>query len=84
MTATTTTADDTSTPLSAESLAGFRAALRGQVLIPGDAGYDTVRMVWNKMIDRRPQVIARCTGPADVIAAVTFGREHGLLIAIHG
>jgi FAD/FMN-containing dehydrogenase len=84
MTAPATTVYEASTALSAESLAGFRAALRGQLLVPGDVGYDTARMIWNKMIDRRPQVIARCTGPADVIAAVTFGRDHDLLIAIHG
>lgn len=75
---------DTSVTVSAEALATFRSRMRGPVLVPGDDGYDTVRQVWNKMIDKRPQVIARCTGAADVIAAVNFGREQHLLTAIHG
>jgi FAD/FMN-containing dehydrogenase len=70
--------------VSAEALAALRAAVRGQVLVPGDDGYDTTRRVWNKMIDRRPRVIARCAGAADVIAAVNFAREHALVTAIHG
>ena len=49
------------------------AAMRGPVLTAADAGYDAVRKVWNGMIDRRPAAIARCTGAADVIAALAFG-----------
>ncbi len=48
----------------------FRSRMRGDVLRPGDAGDDEARRVWNGMHDRRPAVIARCTGGADVIAAV--------------
>src|SRR5262245_7607627 len=72
------------TPVADETLAAFRTAMRGPVLVPGDAGYDEARKVWNGMIDRRPAVIARCTGNADVIAAVHFGRERGLLVAVRG
>ena len=51
-------------------------ALRGPLLRPGDGGYDEARKVWNGMIDRRPALIARCTGVADVMAAVRFARDH--------
>jgi hypothetical protein len=54
------------------------------LLRPGDPGYDDARRVWNAMVDKRPALIARCTGPEDVAAAVRFGRERGLLISIRG
>jgi FAD/FMN-containing dehydrogenase len=62
----------------------LRTQLRGPLLSPSDDGYDAARTVWNGMIDRRPALIARCAGAADVIAAVTFAREHHLLLAIKG
>ena len=58
--------------------------LRGRLLRPDEDGYDTARRVWNGMIDRRPALIVRVAGPADVIAAVRFAREHGLLLAVKG
>ena len=51
---------------------------------PGAAGYDDARTIWNRMIDRRPALIARCAGADDVIAAVRFAREHDLLISVRG
>ncbi|HET9325773.1 MAG TPA: FAD-binding oxidoreductase [Candidatus Eisenbacteria bacterium] len=57
---------------------------RGQLIQAGHADYDIARAVWNGAIDRRPRLIARCTGPTDVVAAVRFAREHGLEIAIRG
>ena len=60
------------------------AAMRGPVLTAADAGYDAVRRVWNGMIDRRPAAIARCTGAADVMAALAFARDAGLPIAVRG
>jgi FAD/FMN-containing dehydrogenase len=65
-------------------VATFAANLRGPLLRQGDAGYDTARQVWNGMIDRRPALIARCAGVADVIAAVRFSRENGVLVSVKG
>ena len=62
----------------------FAAALRGGLIQPGDPSYDEARAVYNGMIDKRPALIARCTDVADVIAAVNFAREQGLLVAIRG
>ena len=56
----------------------------GPVLTPSDEGYDEARRIWNGAIDRMPGLIARCTGTADVLAAVRFARERGLLVAIRG
>lgn len=60
------------------------AAMRGTVLVPGQAGYDDARRVWNGMFDRRPALIARCAAPSDVMRAVTFAREHRLFTAVRG
>ena len=62
----------------------FRATVRGIVLCPGQDGYDAARTIPNAMIDRRPAVVARCTGAADVIACVRFAREHDLLVSVRG
>lgn len=62
----------------------LRKSMRGAVLCAGQDGYDTARRVPNAMIDRRPAIIARCVGAADVIACVRFAREHGLLVSIRG
>src|SRR5437879_9493987 len=62
----------------------FAAGLRGPLLRPGEAGYDEARRVWNGMIDRRPALIARSAGVADVIAAVRFARTHELLVSVRG
>ena len=65
-------------------LTQLRARMRGAVLTPNDDGYDSARQIWNAMIDRRPGVIARCTGPEDVRTAVAFARENDLVISIRG
>jgi len=62
----------------------LRAQHRGPLLRPGDPGYDDARTVWNAMIQRRPALIARCLGAADVLAGVRFAREQGLRLAIKG
>ncbi|KUM78455.1 FAD-binding oxidoreductase [Streptomyces curacoi] len=67
-----------------DALDRLRGALLGEVLRPADAGYDTARRVYNAMIDKRPAAIARCLGTADVVQAIRFAREEGLLIAVRG
>jgi FAD/FMN-containing dehydrogenase len=62
----------------------FRESLRGQSLCPGEPGYDATRAIPNAMIDRRPAIIARCTGAADVIACVRFAREYDVLVSVRG
>jgi FAD/FMN-containing dehydrogenase len=62
----------------------FAATLRGPVIRAGDANYDEARKLYNAMIDKRPLLIVRCADVADVIAAVNFGRDHALPIAVRG
>jgi FAD/FMN-containing dehydrogenase len=64
------------------ALAEIQAGFRGEIVGRADAAYDEHRKVWNGSIDRRPALIARCAGVADVIASVNFCREHGLPVAI--
>ena len=66
------------------AVASLRPSITGDVLVAGDAGYDGARAVWNAVIDRRPAVIVRCKGTADVIGAVRFAREQRLPISIRG
>jgi FAD/FMN-containing dehydrogenase len=70
--------------LSETKIAEFKASLRGALIEPSDPNYDSARKVYNGMIDRRPRLIARCADVADVMAAVKFGREQKLLVAIRG
>jgi len=70
--------------LDTNAITTFAQSLRGTMTQPGDAAYEEARKLYNGMIDKRPRIIARCAGVADVIAAVNFGREQGLLIAIRG
>ena len=58
--------------------------LRGSLVRPGDHDYDRVRKVWNGIVDKRPTLIARCAGAADVVECVRFAREHGLLVSVRG
>ena len=60
----------------------LRDSIRGPVIAPDDAGYDAARAIWNGAIERRPACIARCTGVADVVAAVRFARERDLVVAV--
>ena len=76
------TVQGTSASLDERTVDSLRARVRGAVILPSDPGYDAARAIWNGMIDRRPGVIARCTGTADVIEVVKFAREHGLLVSV--
>jgi FAD/FMN-containing dehydrogenase len=66
----------------AEALQAFAMQMRGRVLTPEQADYEEARMIWNGLIDRRPAIIAQCSGTADVVDAVNFAREHDLLVSI--
>jgi FAD/FMN-containing dehydrogenase len=68
----------------AEALQAFALQMRGPVLTPQDLEYEEARMIWNGLIDRRPAIIAKCSGTADVVDAVNFAREHDLLVSIRG
>jgi FAD/FMN-containing dehydrogenase len=70
--------------LSEEILSAFSTALRGRCLTPADSGYEAARIIWNGSADKRPAIIARCSGVADVIDAVNFARKHDLLVAVRG
>jgi FAD/FMN-containing dehydrogenase len=60
------------------------SSLQGRIIRPGDGDYDEVRKVWNGMVDKRPALIARCAGTADVVHCVQFAREHDLLVSVRG
>src|SRR5579862_8692355 len=68
--------------LDTATIDSFKTSLRGALLRPGDDGYDAARQVWNGMIDKRPALIARCAGTADVIQAVNFARTNNLLLSV--
>ncbi|HEY6123202.1 MAG TPA: FAD-binding oxidoreductase [Steroidobacteraceae bacterium] len=62
----------------------FAARLRGELLLRESAGYDSARRVWNGAFDRHPALIARCSGPADVMEAVKFAASNQLLLSVRG
>src|SRR5436853_3674334 len=70
--------------LSEAAIRAFRAALRGPLLVPDAPGYEEARSIHNAMIDRRPALIARCAGVADVIAAVKFARANQIVASVKG
>ena len=68
----------------ARAIADLARRVRGGILSPGDEGYDDTRKVWNAMVDKHPRMIARCTGPQDVIACLEFAREHDVVLSVRG
>lgn len=72
------------TVLEEATVEAFKSSLRGELLASGDEGYDEARAIWNGMIDKRPALIARCTGVADVIDAVNFARTNNVLVSVRG
>jgi FAD/FMN-containing dehydrogenase len=74
--------DGAAVNLAGSSVADFAASLRGDLLLQGNPAYDARRRVWNGMFDRKPALIACCTGASDVRRAVDFAREHRLLTAV--
>ena len=79
-----TTATGADAVLTEAEVAAFKAGLCGPLLRPGEARYEESRHVWNGLIDRRPALIARCTGVADVIQCVQLARTHALLVSVRG
>jgi FAD/FMN-containing dehydrogenase len=77
-----TTREGTRAGIPSGSLEKYADRLRGELISAGHQAYDQARRVWNGNIDRRPALIARCLGVADVMASVAFAREHDLLIAV--
>ena len=76
--------DGGTTSVDEAALAKLGAGLRGEVLTRGTPGYDEARTVWNAMIDRKPGIIVRCQGAADVCQAVRFAADNRLLVAVRG
>ncbi|MFW6061139.1 MAG: FAD-binding oxidoreductase [Phycisphaeraceae bacterium] len=68
--------------ITATALDALRQDFQGEVLTPDAADYDEARRIFNAMIDKRPGVIAQCASPEDIAAAIRFGREHNLEIAV--
>jgi FAD/FMN-containing dehydrogenase len=62
----------------------LKRGFEGDILLPGDEAYESARRIWNAMIDKRPAVIARCATTSDVVRAVNFARENGLMLAVRG
>jgi hypothetical protein len=62
----------------------FAETFTGELVLPGDAGYDSARAVWNGMIDRRPAIVLRPAAADDVATAIRFSREHDLPLAVKG
>ena len=71
-------------PSIAEQLEALGPTFSGQLLSPDDEGYDDARQLHNGLIDKRPAVIARCAGVADVVDAINLGRQNNLKIAVRG
>ena len=66
------------------ALEELRASLNGSLVLPADPEYDDARLVYNRMIDRRPLAIARCADTSDVVAAICFAVDHNVLVSVRG
>jgi len=84
MTTTVVTLDGSKTDLGGDTLDELRMAVRGAVLTPQDPGYADVRPPYNAMHPSNPAIVVQATGTADVVSAVNFARDHGLLLAVRG
>ena len=78
------TLDSGKLTVDAQEIEEFRERLHGKLIGARDASYDEARKIWNGMIDRKPGLIVRCAGADDVVAAVRFARDHGLLLSVRG
>jgi len=71
-------------PLSSDAIAILRSKVRGTILLPGDSGFDAARTVWNATVDRKPAIILRCAGVADIVQALALARDQGLPVSVRG
>jgi FAD/FMN-containing dehydrogenase len=78
------TIDGATTLVDGTALDAMKAGLRGEVLTDDTPGYDKARTIWNAMIDRKPGIIIRCQGAADVVQVVRFAADHKLHVAVRG
>jgi FAD/FMN-containing dehydrogenase len=78
------TTDGRTVDIAEEALSALQSKLRGNLLLPSDPAYEQARKVWNGMTDKRPGLIVRCHGTADVVASVSFARANELLVAVRG
>lgn len=72
------------TGLQATKIEELKGNFGGTILLPGDTAYESARKIWNAMIDRHPILIARCATTSDVVRAVNFARDNGLVLAVRG
>jgi FAD/FMN-containing dehydrogenase len=70
--------------LSSDALGALETGFRGRLIDEAHQEYDEARRVWNGFIDKRPGMIAKCSGLADVVSAVNFARDHNLLLSVRG
>ena len=78
------TLDGGAATIAAADLEALRGQLRGSLCLPGEDGYDEARTIWNAMVDRRPAMVVRCAGAADVRQAVKLARANDLLVSVRG
>jgi FAD/FMN-containing dehydrogenase len=78
------TIDGKTASVSAEQIDALKSGLRGAFCLPGDAGYDEARTLWNAMIDKRPAAVVRAAGASDVIQTIRLAAQHGLLLSVRG
>ncbi len=72
------------TTLAMGELDRFASTLRGDLVLRDTPPYEDARRIWNRMVERRPALIARCRSAGDVVRAIRFAREHDLLISVRG
>src|SRR5678816_3273571 len=82
LSATTQDKEETMTNVQARQIQELKGGFKGEVLLPSDDGYESARKIWNGMIDKHPALIVRCGSTPDVVRAVNFARDNGLVLTI--
>jgi len=72
------------TQLQATKIEELKGSFRGEILLPSDDAYESARKIWNATIDKHPALIVRCSSTSDVVRAVNFARDNGLVLAVRG